>query len=259
MPIQQPSITPMLFASGPRRLMGVLHAAAKGSRRGVGVLICNQVGPDYGEYYKTGRMLIGMLVAKSFDCLRFDYTGCGDSEGGCQDASVQQWLIDTASALHLLKEQSGCSTVCLCGFGFGGLLAAAYAARSPDVESLLLWDPVVDGATYCRQLRKRHRQWLRGSFVKAERGDKQFQAMGFAATPDLEEEMGQLKLEGLACCHARRVFTVTQDGSADQGLLETHFGRQGLGVQSCSMPPDALPLRPMRAATAWLGGNVARG
>jgi alpha-beta hydrolase superfamily lysophospholipase len=244
------AITPLMFPSGGRQLLAVHYAPAPRSRRGRGILMCNQIGPDYAEYYKTGRMLTNMLVASGFDCLRFDYTGCGDSQGGFEDGSVERWLADIASARRLLTDRSDCSWICPCGFGFGGLLAAAYAATS-DTDGLVLWEPVVDGRSYCHALRKNHRAWLRGSFARATELDERFNAMGFAATVDIERGMRQLRLVDQTSCRASRVFAVMQDDSTDRVSIVEHFARSGTPLQTC-MPGDSLPLRPMRTVIAWL-------
>ena len=249
----KPIIEPLMFCSGNYRLMGVHYVPSPQSKRGVGVLMCNQVGPNYAEYYKTARMLVNMLVARGFDCLRFDYVGCGDSGGGFEDGSVRQWISDISSAEMLLKERSGCSAVLPCGFGFGALLATAHAAAS-DVKSLVMWEPVVNGQSYCRTLRRLHKQWLRGSFVKAMKVDKEFQALGFPASTDLEHQMCQLKLTDLSSCRAGRVFAVVGLESSEQALIPEYFGRYGISVQSCA-PGESLPLQPMRAVVAWLEGG----
>ncbi len=251
-PKLQPTIIPLMFPSGNRQLMGVHYAPPKKSGHNIGVLMCNQVGPDYAEYYKTSRMLLSMLVARGFDCLRFDYTGCGDSEGDFQDDSVQQWLSDIATAKTILRERSDCSSVCICGFGLGGLLAATHAAVN-NVAALILWEPVVDGQAYCCTLRKNHKQWLRGSFVKAQRVDKQFQKMGFPATDGLEREISRLRIADLSSCRAEKVFAVVRDNSRDQDILDEHFSHLGISIQSCASG-ESLPLRPMRTILAWLEG-----
>lgn len=251
-PTLHPTITPLMLPSGNRRLMGVHYTQPKKSGHNIGVLMCNQVGPDYAEYYKTSRMLLNMLVARRFDCLRFDYTGCGDSEGNFQDGSVQQWLSDIAMAETILRERSGCSSVCICGFGFGGLLATAHATVN-NAAALILWEPVVDGQAYRHGLRKNHKQWLRGSFVKAQRVDKQFQRMGFLATVDLEQEISRLRIADLSSCRAKKVFAVIRDDSRDQDILAEHFSHLGISIQSCASG-ESLPLRPMRTILAWLEG-----
>ena len=247
----------MMLPSGNRQLMAIHYAPPLRTKRGAGVLMCNQVGPDYTEYYKTSRMLVNMLAAAGFDCLRFDYTGWGDSEGGFEDGSVEQWLRDIAFAEAVLRERGGCSSISLCGFGFGGLLAAVHAATC-DTKALVLWEPVLDGQSYCHTLRANHKAWLRGSFVKAMKIDKQFQRMGFPATADQERQMSQRKLADLTACRAERVFAVVRDGLSDQALIVEHFGRLGTQVQTCASG-TSLPLRPMRAVLAWLeeGGKNA--
>jgi len=249
-PSEKPTITPMMIPSGNRQLMAVHHAPASRARRDAGVVMCNQIGPDYTEFYKTSRLLVNMLVAAGFDCLRFDYTGWGDSQGGVEDGSVEQWLRDIAAAEATLREQGGCSTISLCGFGFGGLLAAMHAATC-DVDALVLWEPVLNGQSYCRMLRTNHKAWLRGSFVKAMTIDKQFHQMGFPATADLERQMTQLQLANLASCRVTEAFVIVRDGSSDHAVFAKHFGRLGVPIQTCD-PGESLPLRPMRAVVAWL-------
>lgn len=248
----EPTITPLMFSSGNRQLMGVCYAPSPPSIQDVSVLLCNQVGPDYAEYFKTSRILLNMLVAGGFNCLRFDYTGCGDSEGNFTEGSVSQWISDIATAKTILKDQSGCSNICICGFGFGGLLATAHAAVSV-VSAIILWEPVVDGQIYCRRLRKNHRQWLHGSFVKVQRVDKRFQTMGFPATADLEKEMCRLNINDLPSCRAEKIFAVVRDGSPDQALIAAYCARCGKSFHSCG-PGQSLPLRPMQALVAWLKG-----
>ena len=251
-PTLQPTIAPLMFPNGNRQLMGVHYAPCQHPRHDIGVLLCNQIGPDYTEYYKTSRMLLNMLVAKRFDCMRFDYTGCGDSEGDFQDGSVQKWLSDIAMAETILRERSDCSSVCICGLGFGGFLAAMHAAQK-DTAALILWEPVVDGQAYCRMLRTNHKQWLQGSFVKAQRVDRQYQKMGFPATADLEQEMFRLRIDDLSSCRAKKVFAVLRDDSQDQEFLAEYFSHFGISIQSC-VSGESLPLRPMRAILSWLEG-----
>jgi len=248
----KPTITPMMFSSGGRQLMAVHYAPTPRARRGAGVVMCNQIGPDYTEFYKTSRPLVNLLVAAGFDCLRFDYTGQGDSQGGFEDGSVEQWLRDIGAATATLRQHSGCSTITLCGLGFGGLLTAAHAATNETAcDALVLWEPVLDGLSYCRTLWTNHNAWLRGSFVKAEAVDKQFQRMGFPATADLERQISQLTLANLTTCRATEAFAVIRDDSPKHAVIAEHFNRLGVRLQTHS-PGESLPLRPMRAVVAWL-------
>ena len=48
----------------------------------------------------------------------------------------------------------------LLGQRFGGTLAAEVAKRRPDVNSVVLWEPVIDGRIYLNQLRAMHAEML---------------------------------------------------------------------------------------------------
>ena len=65
-------------------------------------------------------------------------------------------VADTRAAIDELKRQvPGLDRVTLVGLRFGATLAAAAAAGRDDVERLVLWDPVVDGADYMQSVLRR--------------------------------------------------------------------------------------------------------
>jgi pimeloyl-ACP methyl ester carboxylesterase len=86
--------------------------------------------------------------------LRFDYRGTGDSYGELSETAISDWVDDIALAVREGRDLTGCGVVRLLGVRAGGLLACRSLGSVEEVERFVLWDPVPDGATYLRALRR---------------------------------------------------------------------------------------------------------
>lgn len=143
----------LFFANGSYRLFGVLHRPAPALARGRGFVFCY---PCFEEKLWTHRVFVSLareLAAHGYHVLRFDFMGHGDSDGDFEQSTVASRLSDLACALTLLRREIGSETgVGIVGLRFGALLAAVHAERDPHVASLILWDPVVDGAAYMQEV-----------------------------------------------------------------------------------------------------------
>ena len=113
--------------------------------------------PLFLEHTRTQyalRRLAISLAESGQHVLRFDYRGTGDSFGDLEEVTVSDWVEDVALAVQEGLKVSGSRKVRLLGVRAGALLAASFAGSSDDVERLVLWDPVPDGATYLQELRR---------------------------------------------------------------------------------------------------------
>src|SRR5690606_18367316 len=79
----------------------------------------------------------------------------GDSDGAFEQFTMADHLADVRTAVHKLQETAPeISGVALLGLRYGATLALLAATENPDIERLVLWDPVVDIAQYLQdQLR----------------------------------------------------------------------------------------------------------
>ena len=146
------------FYFGEPRLFGCLHPAADTRGAGpdaptrTGVVFCHPLGHEYVTLHRAARILASRLARSGLPTLRFDYSGTGDSAGGLEEARLQNWVDDADAAADALRSRTGVERICLVGARLGATLALRAAARRADVESLALWDPVVWGRDYLRQL-----------------------------------------------------------------------------------------------------------
>lgn len=150
------------FGNPQSQLFGVHHRP-----RGVAVeptravLICPPIGQEYIRTHWCLRLMASQLCRNGANVLRMDYSGMGDSAGSLEDVqSIEQWTEDVLTGIARLKELSGAGTVMLVGLRMGAMLAAHAARQSNDVNSVVLWEPVQDGARYLKELRAMHRKML---------------------------------------------------------------------------------------------------
>ena len=150
------------FGNPQSQIFGVYHRP-----RGVAptptraVLICPPIGQEYIRTHWCLRLLANQIARNGTHVLRIDYRGMGDSSGDLQDVDrLDQWTDDILVGVDRLKMLSGAGTVMLVGLRFGAALCARVAEASNEVNSVVFWEPVVDGAEHLKELRGMHRQML---------------------------------------------------------------------------------------------------
>jgi pimeloyl-ACP methyl ester carboxylesterase len=141
---------PLFFGSNERRLYGVHHPARKAGSHAI--LLCYPGPQEYNAAHWAFRRLASMLARDGHHVLRFDYFGTGDSGGQCTDASPESALADIKEAIRELQDLSGARSVSLLGMRLGATFAALASAAGSRLRRLILWEPVVSGQTYVKEL-----------------------------------------------------------------------------------------------------------
>lgn len=150
------------FQFGPAAspLFGTLHQSQRLRRPSSAVVLCNPFGEEAARSHRIYRVLATQLDQAGFPTLRFDFHGTGDSTGSADAVRLDRWLEDIGSAAAELSPLSARHHA-LAGLRLGGTLASlATTRRKPQVHHLLLWDPVVRGANYLRELADAHSQYM---------------------------------------------------------------------------------------------------
>jgi uncharacterized protein len=145
-------VTPFYFGAAGRQLFGALHPAQGGFARAA-LVIC---APLFQEYVRTHRalwQLAEQLAAQGISVLRFDYFGCGDSAGEGSALDLDGAVTDILGAAARLSATTAVADPILFGLRGGASLAMLAQARRSEGR-LLLWDPVIDGSAYVRDLRR---------------------------------------------------------------------------------------------------------
>jgi exosortase A-associated hydrolase 2 len=143
--------TPFFFDRGPWRLFAIHHEPRSAARR-LPFLFCHPFAEEKLWAHRVYVSFARELARRGHPVLRFDYVGNGDSSGSFTDSSIDTASADIAAAIDVLKQCAGTPRVGLLGLRLGGSLAFRAASARDDVDALVLWSPIVDGARYLQEL-----------------------------------------------------------------------------------------------------------
>jgi pimeloyl-ACP methyl ester carboxylesterase len=258
------------FGSGDRHSFGVLHRVPGATR---GVVLCNAIGFEGLMAHRPLHYLAKRLADAGYPVLRFDYEGTGDSTGGdWQSGRFAAWSASIDDAVAVLQARAGVTQVSLVGFRLGATLAARYASEHPEIASLVLWAPCVDGRTHLRELRTLSK--LSAAARPPQRitpdwfPEDSLEVAGFELTRPTMEEIEAIDLVAEVDRAPGAVLVIDDvcDGSGDR--LVSRYEALGAEVD-CVRPggftefmvddetTSVLPTEALDAIAGWL--NAARG
>jgi pimeloyl-ACP methyl ester carboxylesterase len=227
-------MNPFFFGSADRQLFGIYEPAATGTAGKRAAVLCYPWGPEYINSHRTLRQLALKLSGAGFHTLRFDFYGTGDSGGEPTDTDLLGWEADVETAIEELTEITGLARVTLIGLRLGGAVAAEVATRLHSmIEDVVLWDPVVSGPEYLKEL---------GVPPNA----KPLEAQGFPLTERMLRELGALDLSELRY-HPRTLMLVTE-------RLPSHSQLTAAGRQT-----ESLAIEFLKDVHPWIENSVDSG
>ena len=248
---------PVQFGTATRTLAGILHEPAAGIAPLAAVLLCNPFGQEAVRVHRLQRVLADQLARHGYMVLRFDYYGSGESMGDDEEFDLDGAVGDVISADEELRSFCPEAPVVWAGARLGASLAVLAAARSGSDRSppsLVLWEPVLDGAEYLRELgRDHHRALLTGygAFIRSVRQRIESQTIGYRIGSRLREELGRLRVPPLAAGTPARLI-VAPGVSEDAGMRPVVAGSPA--TQASGSPSDASagpPAMPVAYARWW--------
>lgn len=198
------------------------------------MLLCNPLGAEAQQAHRVYRVLAEQLEQSGYTVLRFDYGGTGDSAGGPEVATVSAWIADIATAAQELARVAPGTRLAIVGQRLGATLAALATARSSvRARQLVLWDPIVEGLGYLRELTDAHRKFMqeelrpwRDNLVVDADGVPN-EALGIAMTPQLVGELREVDLARELPNSDHVTVISTQPGAAIDRLRVAIDGRPG--------------------------------
>lgn len=117
------------------KLFGILHQC---NHKKELVLICHGFGCNKDiELIKT---ICENLNQKGFNCFRFDFSGCGESEGDFGDSCYTKQANDLKSIIDYFDEKRYCIQSVI-GHSMGGTIAIIQAAKDLRIESVIALAP----------------------------------------------------------------------------------------------------------------------
>jgi pimeloyl-ACP methyl ester carboxylesterase len=236
------------------------------------MVLCDPFAEEKKSSQKTMAEMGRALAEAGLPALHFDYRGTGDSGGRFEQFNLDDWRQDICAVVDWVRLRWSLGRVGLLGLRLGASLAASEAAGC-RAATLVMWEPILDGERYARELGQRSKikhMMTGGPGAAAAQQEKQpgyLDLDGYLVAPSLMAQMAQLRLETLERfarpallveCNARGESTPAAQaalagfpqGEAQALQLEPFWQRIGL--------TDTAPL--IATTVAWLQGRgEARG
>ena len=234
-------MNPFFFGASDKALFGAYHPPKVAPARNTGVILCNPFGDEAIKAQRALLRLAQMLSAQRLHVLRFDYYGTGDSMGDGSEGTLPQWHADVAAAADELKDIAGINKVSFVGLRLGATLALQAVHARRDVATVVLWDPVVMGADYLRDLSHHHEAYVGAEFgeygpSRQASGMTADEVMGFALPPPLRAAIAALDLSSLVVKRLKRLTLVNSTKSAAYARLAANLRAQQLEVTQRYVP-----------------------
>lgn len=230
---------PFFFGRAGDALYGLHYAPERTTHRDVGVLLCYPMGHEYVVVHRAYRHLSMRLAERGFHVMRFDYHATGDSSGECDEGTPDRWTRDIATAIGELRARARCRKITLVGCRLGATLCAVLGAERGDIEHLVLWDPVVNGAEHIAEISDRHTDMLRRTQVVAgprSAAVAERELLGFAISEVAIEQVGAIDLLTLSEPPAAHVLLIESRTAEATTLLRERLGALGSACERELVP-----------------------
>ncbi len=135
---------PVVFNRDGIQLVGMIHIPEKTSPKYPAVMLLHGFTGNKAETHFMFTKMARKLAKAGFVCLRFDFSGSGDSEGSFEEMTYLTELADAKAALKFLRQQPKVNVekIGVLGLSMGGGVAALLAGSEPDIKSLVLLSAV---------------------------------------------------------------------------------------------------------------------
>jgi len=219
------AIQPFYFGSDDS-LFGIYHPPV-GPRKDHAVIIAAPLMNEYMRSHYALRLIALNLADAGFDVLRFDFFGTGNSKGDIHSVSVNDWSDNLNTAANELEKRSEASKMSVVAVRFAANFAAALTRRR-EIQSLLMWDPILDGSDWRNSLRRGQQNFVDLFPDKVSMGD--FEVMGYVTGTDFDDELGAIKSEKI---QSQTSFAVTTDNYGNVEDLERSVASVKKIVHDC--------------------------
>jgi len=137
---------------GVATLFGICTSPVKSNASDIGVLFCHAFSEERQKSYRSTFLFAQELSKAGIPSMRFDYGGTGDSQLDLRDISIDSMTDDTICAFTEAKRRLGVQKLAVLGIRLGAVMALGASLKLPDLDTLLLWNPIVVGKSYYRDL-----------------------------------------------------------------------------------------------------------
>jgi len=235
--LQDRDIEPFYFGTPERRLLGLYHPAKGNHYPKCGVVLCYPMAREYLLAHRSFRQLAGRLSQAGFPVVRFDFSACGDSYGTSEEGNLQQWLGDISIAVAEMRKRAAVRKICLVGLRLGATLALRSALERSDIDSIVLWNPVVSGKSFVQEMRSFHRTIFKHLQVgDPDAGEEEIGVLGFRLTDSMRTDLEMIDLYAIDKRPAAKVLVIHSEKQQEGENFARHLTGTGARVDSKFVP-----------------------
>lgn len=130
------------------------------------------------------------LTREGIACLRFDFRGCGDSEGDMSTLTFEDLISDAVAVCRYATCLEGIDTqrIGLFGASLGGAIAILSTPIHHLTKALVLWAPVASGELWYRDFIKEHPE-----LIKVDPAEALGTHRGIKLSPLFREQFGRMR------------------------------------------------------------------
>lgn len=142
MPVQ-----PISFQNEGQTLFGMMHIPEPETEKPFpAVLFLHGFQAQRVEAHRIFVKMARLLEEEGIASFRFDFRGCGESDGKMEEVTIKSQLEDALAAFSFLTSQHHIDhkKIAVLGMSLGGGIAALLASKEERISSLTLWSPVAD-------------------------------------------------------------------------------------------------------------------
>ncbi len=230
---------PFYFGKPGRMHFGIYHPPGRDSGRHTGVVLCYPVGQEYMRAHRAFLRLAVLLASAGCDVLRFDYYGCGDSEGDFDKVDFRQWIEGIDTAIDELRGGCDAKKMYLVGLRMGATMTAIAGSRRDDIDGVVMWEPIVNGRAHITELNNGHRAWLQGSFAKPVRHSivqPEYEILGYPLSSSLVTDIERIDLLEARGKPAGEILVIESRGIISRSELIDTLRENGASVRCECFP-----------------------
>ena len=231
--IENELATPFWFGEQSRPLFGLVNLPKSTIK--ACALLCPPLGYESWTSYMTFRTLAETLCRNDIVAMRFDYDGSGNSFGDDLEPNrLQAWRDSIRSAVTELRSRFNHVEIVLIGLRFGASLAYEQAAGL-GIKSVVLWDPIVNGRRYMRELKV-----LAQTSPDDDVSDGILEVSGCLYSPDTIQAVSGFDLLKLTGSAETSVLLLERDDRTHNANLLQHFNAQHDNIEHHAVANTAL-------------------
>jgi hypothetical protein len=143
-----------------------------------------------------------------------------------------------------------------------------------DIDSLILWEPIISGKEYILEQTQMHKKWLQGSFARCRKSNRRIQysqeLLGFPFTDSFISDLHSVNISTILWPPATKALIIEINHKKPNQDLRQQFEKLGIKTDyDCTGYPktwvksntlnskDLVPIKLLKRITIWISEKCA--